>query len=97
MMLHPQTDEVRKSMFETLCHSIVALTVIIGATVLAIQGDIDSAAWAGACGTAIAASGAVTAMRRSDVDRKSEPVQENKPLVVIDRREGNGNGHEGHH
>lgn len=86
MMLHPQSDEVRKSMFETLCHSCVALSVIVGATILAVQGDIDSAAWAGACATAIATSGAVTVTRRSDVDRKTDP-----PPVVVDRR---GNSHD---
>lgn len=93
MMLNPKDDEVRKSMFETLCHTLVAIGVIVTATILAVQHDLDSAAWAGACGTAIAASGAVTITRRSEVDRKAEPIQENKPLVVIDRREGNGNGH----
>jgi hypothetical protein len=87
MMLHPTTDEVRKSMFETLCHTTVAVIVVVGATVLAVEGNIDSAAWAGACGTAIAASGAVTVVRRSDVDRPREP--EERPVVVLDRRNDN--------
>lgn len=72
-MLHPVTDEVRKSMLETICHTIVALFVIVGATILAIDNDIDSAAWAGACATAIAASGAVTVIRRSEIDRGETP------------------------
>ena len=92
MMLHPKTDEVRKSMFETLCHTLVALFVVTGATILVLHGNLDSASWAGACGTAIAASGAITVVRRSEVDRPTTPEERpERPLVVVDRR---GNGHE---
>lgn len=91
MMLHPVTDEVRKSMLETICHTIVALFVIVSATILAIHADLDSAAWAGACGTAIAASGAVTVIRRSEVDRgnadtldtsTAQAVMENRAMLA---------------
>lgn len=84
MMLHPKSDEVRKSMFETLCHTVVATGVVISATLLALHGVVDSAAWAGACGTAIAASGAVTIVRRAEVDRGGDG--EHIAPIIVDRR-----------
>lgn len=88
MVMHggPKSDEVRKSMFETLCHTCVAALVVIGATILAFKRELDPTAWAAACGTAIAASGAVTVVRRSEVDRPAEHPDTPQPLVVVDRR-----------
>lgn len=62
-MLDPSTDTARKAMLEIIVHGIVAVSVIVGATILAALHDIEASAWAAGVASGIAASGAVSVLQ----------------------------------
>lgn len=59
-LLTPTTDTAKKTMLEVIVHGVVAVSVVVCATVLEWHGSIDSGAWAAAVGAGIGASGAVS-------------------------------------